>query len=860
MYEPRPYGRHGADLTGEDAAAAELLMRRLTNLKEASGVDTLKLVRALPSGAIAIAQDAGGILKLIIQPVSHTESKSSSLSVGHIPMLFSGAIDNGIVRADSDAAITVKLSEMTRRRLNAYDPSKPLPPKTVPLQRFMIPHGDRFSELMPPPEVTEVKWTQYVNQRPTWYSGAMAEVMQVVGGYGRQEFNNLPDDSIERARFLLPGDVVKTITEELGRVRLPGYSGVPDMSGEFQCDYKFNSTNGVGFDIDQNPWLLRVNQSGVYAMPLPVIPATTTDAFRAYTEDVGDGEILWLLDRFGGMPTGESFPTSSQDFESWRRAGVVIKICDAGGFYNHIMYSTACGWTFSSNGSEGFNTCYDYDDDEGLAYGLAFKLKLKLGVAENRGMVKMQEGLESLDPGQTKAINAYLSSLFQLLGDTTVKSQAIKYKLRRTEAEEILARVTNEVDQNEIDYWDNQELDPIAIHTGKISEVGRGWLHNPAKFLFQPQIKFAEPLQGGCISFNFSPLLEGRNKNPLCDTIMFGYYIGDDLKVVKYFRDSRGFVKEVESDFDECMSVGSWTQTATTGSTALAGSFYTTDFDERKELAPIVETTHIVGRDLGFDSKPFFSFDFFFSTTGTMWRNRYYSHKTTVKRSTGRGLDVAVCIPYLTRNAIYHASKEYTSGGTTTESISLGSVQDPYSYRYWTYDFVFAWVGSLEVQKGRPYPKNGNPVWVEIENYSPNNCSDFADQGSWVSGLPADYTWLIHPKTKEWHQSGGGGPPSVNAHSVTTQDPSSQSGKLSVSILDTAGEINKNPANDFFLPSPNEFGWIFYSDAIRVTAGEAEYANTLENEPNPPTRRKKFGSSSLATSQTAHHFIGVINE
>ena len=64
-------------------------------------------------------------------------------------------------------------------------------------------------------------------------------------------------------------------------------------------------------------------------MPLPLVPATTTEAFREYIEEVADEEILKILDRFGGMPSGESFPVG-QDFQAWRRAGVVIKVCDTG--------------------------------------------------------------------------------------------------------------------------------------------------------------------------------------------------------------------------------------------------------------------------------------------------------------------------------------------------------------------------------------------------------------------------------------------------------------------------------------------------------------------------------------------------
>ena len=69
MHQPRPHGRffYGeGELGAEDAAAAELLVRRLTNHKGLGGLDSLKMARTLPSGATAVAVDAGGVLRLLI--------------------------------------------------------------------------------------------------------------------------------------------------------------------------------------------------------------------------------------------------------------------------------------------------------------------------------------------------------------------------------------------------------------------------------------------------------------------------------------------------------------------------------------------------------------------------------------------------------------------------------------------------------------------------------------------------------------------------------------------------------------------------------------------------------------------------
>jgi hypothetical protein len=227
----------------------------------------------------------------------------------------------------------------------------------------------------------------------------------------------------------LPKEVQDRIGLELGNVRLPGYTGRPPVDGQFRYDYKFNNTDAVVFDSEQSPWLVRVSPKGVYAMPLPIVPASTTDTFREFMEEKGDSEILKILDRFGGMPSGESFPAGTDEFEAWRRAGVIIKVCDTADFYQHIAYSTACGWSFNSTGSQGYNTCYDYYDSEGLGYGLAYKLSLRLGSNPNNGRLPRDWHIES--DHEMNRLNMYLSGLYRMMEGNTAKDLAIKYKLRR---------------------------------------------------------------------------------------------------------------------------------------------------------------------------------------------------------------------------------------------------------------------------------------------------------------------------------------------------------------------------------------------------------------------------------------------
>lgn len=857
MHQPRPRGLHveGGALTDEDSAAIELLARRLTNLKTLSGVDSLRMVRSLPGGGYVIAQDMGGTFRTIAhKPVPDEPELFDGVATAEIPTLYSGVVTEAILRGD--VGLGMKLTEQARKRLSGYGEND-MPPKDVRLQRFRIGYHSLFSELEPDTPGMAFH-TQYAQQRPTWYSGAMAEVMQIVGGYGRQDFDRLPDNPVERARMVVPEKYMRRIRLDLGNVRLPGYTGKPPRTGQFQYDYKFHNTNAVAFDDSDKPWLVRVSPAGVFAMPLPLVPATTTRAFREYIEEVGDEEIRQILDRFGGMPSGESFPMHQEAFEAWRRAGVIIRVCDTADFYDHIMYASACGWSFNTRGTEGYNTCYDYYDDEGLGYGLTYKIQLKLGSAVNDG--KLPQSFDLDDPEQARRLDAYLSGVYRLLNDRDPEHLAIKYKIRRVPVGQLLARAGSS-GQGEVEYWNRLELEPIASHSGSVAEVGRGYLYHGAIFEYQPQIKFPEPFLGGCVSHDFLPLINGRYKDsyPNCDTIMFCYYEGDDLKVVKYFRDDRDYQREEESDFEECMIVGSWTKTVTFGRSTPSGHFYTTDIDERKVLSPSVETTRIVGRDLGYDHTPHFAFDAPFWMPGTLWRNRYFSHKTNVDRTEGHSLNIGVCIPYLHRNALLYALREGITGRHSTESLQLGSVRDPTSYRFWTYDFIWHWAGGEPWMTARPYPKDSSPVWVELEQYNPGPCSDFADQGSWIDQLPADYTWLIHPVANVYNMGGGGGPPSLNPYVTVTTGDSSESGKLDMDILGQVQSVHGNkPDGWYFAGSPSPFLGVFYRDACQITFGASQYANVSEKTEGD--MRRYWGYSSLVDNKSAHHFIGVINE
>lgn len=864
MHQSRPYGLHaiGLPLTDKDEAFVSNIAARITNLKELSGVDSIRMVYDLPDGGSVIVQDMGNNFRVIShKPIPQEAVFSDGIARPYIPMLYSSVVTKAVLLNENEG-VGLKLTEQTRLRLVGYDKSKQLPSKNVELMRFRVDYNSRFSEFVPKEELSglsKIKHTQYDKLRSTWYSGAMAQVVQIISGYGKQNLSGLPENDLELAKFKLPFEVQQAINEELIAYRLPAYTGFPESNGSISYDYKFNMTHSVGFDSDKKPWLLQIGTSGVWAMPLPIVPATTTNAFRSYIEREGDSEILAILDRFGGMPSGENFP-QGKAFQVWLRAGVIIKVCDASDFYQNISYSTACGWVINDRGDEGYNTCYNYDYEEGLGYGLTYKLSLQLKPAKNHYGAAPPATEE--DTERFNVVQRYISELSSSLTLGSDDTRAIFYKIRLTDADDLYERARSNSGGLDIEYWQNLEMPPMADHVGSINEVGRGYLYNPVKFENQPQIKFPEPLEGACISHNFLPLANGRYKAkyPNSDTIMFAYYVGNSINTIKYFVDWGSFERSEVGNFESYMYAGSWKNTVYSGSTSIQGAFYSAAIDDRDYVTPFVKETSIVGKDLGYDTRPLFAFDGIGLMCGEMWRRRYYTHLITEDVSSDRAINLSVCVPYFCRSAAIHAKKDTIANAYTNITYKLDWVEDPNTYTFWTYDNVFAYqYMRIDSPKGTPKPKNGNPVWVEQYHYSPHPSNRFADNGNWVGGLPADYTSFIHPDNNVWEYSGGGTPPKIEGYRIDGERKSKQSGSIKLSLGSSVMLVSdKVPVNAYFYSSPTDFGNVFYRDACAITFGSSEYFNVMEV--GASTLRAKWGYTRLADHNSAHNFVGVINE
>lgn len=857
MTGPIPYGLHviSGELTDNDTDRIISEIHRFLTYKEAAQLENLKRVYDLPDGGYFIVKHSGGLFRVIADKQEPEKLKfiNDGLVKTFIPMFFSGVVEKATVRQGEK--VKIKITEQCRRRLEAQLERNIA--KELELERFTIEQSTKFPEFMIQGK-SVFKRTQYLAHNPGWYSGSMAKLHQFVGGYGIQEFEALPDDAIERVQMKLPEKLLLEFQDKYRDVRLPGYSGLPDRRGEFQYDYKWSKTHAVAFDSEHKPWLIQVS-SKVYAMPLPIIPITADPKFHQYVqEELGDPELLEVLETFGAFPSGECFPEKSDEFQQWVRAGVIIEICDTADFMQHMGMFTGCGWSFNSPGISAYNTGWRFDE-KGIIECSTFRLHLELQATDKHyGTDKVNTG-DDLDTEQQSRLARYLTALLSAIPVDRNIGRAIRYKIRNIAKSEILAREENASNDIsvEVDYWDRYICNPIASHKGKVIKLYTGKLYHHAKPPAQPQIKFPEFSAGMCFSFDFTPAERGVSAE--CDTIMYAYFDDDVVKVVKYFYTAKAFKKTADTDFEECMTVGSWYKNETVGESTISGNFYLTDIDDRDETSVSTIESTVKGEDKGYDTQPHFAFLHFGAMQGDLWRNRYFTHLTKTKQINGKRIEIALLIPMFNRSTVLHANRTSSQSERYSEGLELMSIRDPYSYRYWTYHAIFAWNTPLNKQTGKPYPKDGNPVWVEIEEYNPSMCSDFADQGPWVNAMPSDYGWLIHPDSNVWNYSGGGGPPKVNVYSNTATTPIEKTGNLKWVVNDLIITLStKVPDNQYFLPSPDEYGNSMSRSGSKVFLGQASYANISET--NDAGFWKYTGFTSLVNHSRAYHFIGVINE
>lgn len=193
----------------------------------------------------------------------------------------------------------------------------------------------------------------------------------------------------------------------------------------------------------------------------------------------------------------------------------------------------------------------------------------------------------------------YLGDVLMAAKSKSDEAQALRYKLRNTPASELLTRAKTATNpQAEAEFWINKESGPIATASGSVAQTGRGWLHSKLPFMYQPQIKFPEPLLGVCLSFNFAPLMHGRQEDPQVRHDDVCLLLGRHAQDGEVFQRPVQEQKLPDDGFTDCMTVGSWEKKEFLGDAGLQGNLYTTDADDRRVTAEQERVTTIVGKDL----------------------------------------------------------------------------------------------------------------------------------------------------------------------------------------------------------------------------------------------------------------------
>lgn len=174
--------------------------------------------------------------------------------------------------------------------------------------------------------------------KASMYSGAMKRVVAAVEGLGK-----ITDASTQ---YLTP--------EPITRVVLNKYYSSSTI------------THGIIKTGPKNHWLIEISATrGVLAMPLPLINSTVGKVYAGKMRQIGDTGALAVCLEFGGLPSGETFPTSTALTTAIAK-GKVLQLATAADldpYYKAVTGEThtiVWSWAFPETGNEAQNVRYVY--------------------------------------------------------------------------------------------------------------------------------------------------------------------------------------------------------------------------------------------------------------------------------------------------------------------------------------------------------------------------------------------------------------------------------------------------------------------------------------------------------------------
>lgn len=326
------------------------------NTRESADVSTTCLTRRTPDGSGYVQAYLAGpikILTIFASPVVNEvlTAPEEPIELAKPGVTYEASMYHGVVKGGT----LVTTNGVTR--LRSFYPSAVCAKVTGLTRGFQ--------------DVEKLAINQY-SIKPSMFSGTMKRVAQIILGIG-----NVKDNSPGYISGKVPTSVRRTVA--------------------LNYDYKWARTHGVYKSGPKNHWLIEISiTNGVLAMPLPILANTATTAYRTKLVKKGDTATLKVVDEFGGLPSGEEFP-SGATLSKAIADGKVLQLLSAAAladFYALSPYALHWGWAFSEDGKHAHATAYEritgeyYYEDGGLVtpnvmvgshWGIEFNLSVHTG-------------------------------------------------------------------------------------------------------------------------------------------------------------------------------------------------------------------------------------------------------------------------------------------------------------------------------------------------------------------------------------------------------------------------------------------------------------------------------------------------
>lgn len=725
MEQPRSISIEGDQVAGQAyIPRAVSMLRRLRQRVELGGVQTASDHVRLDDNAYLYAIVTANISKAVIVVDGGPAPSGPPVKryvTPQIPDFYSGAVLGGTIPVPP---VTVPPTPVSMSGFWPTAACRALFPTLVDAKQNVTrltvePYADYSGDLANPTE-NGVKYSQYYRLKPTMYSGLMREVVQLLMGFGKQEKESIYDKA-------KPPIGKKPRTKP---TKPTGYQGELASNGlQIRYDWRWHRTHGIARALDGRLWLIEIGVTrGIIAMPLPMNATSQLPAFRDKLDLMKDSAGAYAYDELGGYPTGESFPVTAID--SWVRAGKILRLAsanDVANFYQHGSFSAALGWAFNLAGSEAHNTCVSFDDD---GFQTAYHFAASWVIGKTKAVTA---------PPSAAALRSKLAS--EASDD---RFAAVSYKIGRMPEDDVAAYVRRSGPVAELlDELDALVIDPQAVGSGSMREMTRGRLYKVGK-TEQYDLKFPSYELGYLVSWDMQSSGPARFTGK-CDTIVHVFFSGNQLKYVKFFNDTNRKPWSTSiNDSDGCELLGTFTTTTTSGTIGIPAMVYTSDYDDRAEFTDGSSVNTRKGTSLGYSSVEAAD-DITRPYLAHISRKKRFRVDSKTDSRTGEFVSAAAVVPFDDRCAYYYALATGAASHTTSTSSAYKEITDPWSANTWRNfpGYIGRWGGSGEdddpwypislVQ----HPDGCGPVTARTVSapgaiYSPYNCSDFADSGSWI--------------------------------------------------------------------------------------------------------------------------------